>query len=204
MKRVFVAIVFVPLLALLAMGCSLMKSALSEPEWSGNYALEGECDIPQLNDGSMYTTAQTHPPEYVRGEQMDDSRFSDAIITFKEPKDVRRIVLRRRSEDSVPVDVDIVVMAGDEWQTIKEARGEVGDNVDIRLKVVADKLRIRVQRATRTAKGKAAIAKSSSGGETMGRGRAAELERLLREPVKLAEIEVYGLKAKEESQTSGT
>jgi len=203
MQRVFVAIVLVSSLALLVAGCSAMKAIFGEPEWSENYALEGECDIEQLNDGSMYTTAETHPPEYVRGEQMDDSRFSDAIITFKEPKDVRKIVLRRRPEDSVPVDVDVVIMVDGEWQTIKEVRGEVGDSIDIRLKTVADKLRIRVQRATRTAKGKAAIAKSSGGG-TIGRGRAAELERLLREPVTLAEIEVYGLKAQEESQTSGT
>lgn len=203
MQRVFAAIVLVPLLVLLAAGCSLMKSALGEPEWSENYALDGECDVPQLNDGSMYTTGETHPPEYVRGQQMDDSRFSDAIITFKEPKDVRKIVLRRRSDDAVPVDIDIVVMADDEWKTIKEVRGEVGDDVDVRVKTVTDKLRIRVQRATRTAKGKVAITKSSGGG-TRGRGRAAELERLLREPVTLAEIEVYGLKVEGESQTPGT
>ena len=203
MQRFVVVTVIVSLLALFAAGCASMKSALAEPEWSRNYALEGECDIPQLNDGSMYTTGNTHPPEYVRGEQADDSRFSDAIVTFKEPKDIRKIVLRRRSEDSIPLDVDIVVIKNDEWQTVKEVRGEVGDDVDIRLKVVADKVRIRIQRATRTAKGKAAIAKSSGGG-TRGRGRQAELERLLREPVKLAEIEVYGLKSEEEAQASDT
>jgi hypothetical protein len=203
MQRFVVFTVLLSLLALFAAGCAVMKSALAEPEWSKNYALEGECDIPQLNDGSMYTTGKTHPPEYVRGERPDDSRFSDAIITFKEPKDIRKIVIRRRPEDSVPLDVDIVVMKDDEWQTVKEARGEIGDDVDVRLKIVADKLRIRIQRATRTDKGKAAIAKSSGGG-TRGRGRQAELERLLRQPVKLAEIEVYGLKSEEEAQASET
>ena len=202
MQRVLAAIVLVPLLALLIAGCSIMKSALSEPKWSENYAIDGECDIPQLNDGSMYSTGKTHPPEYVRGGPMDDSRFSDAIITLKEPKDIRRIVVRRRPEDSVPVDVDIVIMEGDEWKTIKEVRGEVGEDLDIRIKTVADKIRVRVQRATRTAKGKVAITKSSSG--TTGRGRSAELERLLREPLTLAEIEIYGLKPEEEAQTSGT
>jgi hypothetical protein len=180
-----------------------MKSVFGDPEWSENYALEGESDIEQLNDGSMYTTGKTHPPEYVRGKKTDDSRFTDAIITFKEPKDVRKIVLRRRSEDSVAVDIDVVVMADGEWQTIKEVRGEIDDDIVVRVKTVTDKLRIRVQRATRTAKGKTAIAKSAGGG-TRGRGRTAAVERLLREPVTLAEIEVYGLKSKEESQASGT
>ena len=202
MQRVFVATFLASLLALFAAGCASMSSMLAEPEWSENYALEGECDVPELNDGSMYTTGQTHPPEYVRGEQVDDSRFSDAIVTFREPKDIRKIVLRRRSEDSVPVDVDILSMADGEWETIKEVRGEVGDDIDMRIKAVTDKLRVRIQRATRTAKGKVAMSRTTSG--TRGRGRGAEMERILREPIKLAEIEIYGLKVEGESQTSGT
>ena len=196
MQRVFVAITLVSLLVISAVGCSSMSSMLSEPEWSENYVLKGECDLPELNDGSMYTTAKMHPPEYIKGERADDSRFSDAIVTLKEPKDIRRIVLRRRSEDVAAVDIDILVMEGDDWKEVKQVRGEVGidsergNDIDIRLKVVADKIRIRAQRATRTAKGKSAV---SSAGTSGGR-RGAQMERVLREPIKLAEIEMYGIK----------
>lgn len=198
MQRFFpVAAVLLPLLAVFALGCGGVSSMLKDPEWTENYALAGECDIEQLNDGSMYTTATTHAPEYIRGEQMDDSRFTDANVTLKEPKDIRRIVVRRRSEDSVPVDLDILAMINGELQNIKEVRGEVKDDIDIRVKVVTDHLRIRAQRATRTAGGKAAITKSTS--SARGRGRSADMDRVLREPPKFAEIELYGFKAEEES-----
>jgi hypothetical protein len=170
---------------------------LKEPEWTENYALAGECDIEQLNDGSMYTTATTHPPEYIRGQQMDDSRFTDTNITLKEPKDIRRIVVRRRSEDSIPVDLDILAMLNGELQTIKEVRGAVKEDIDVRVKVVTDQFRIRAQRATRTAGGKVAITKSTS--SSGGRARAAEMDRVLREPPKFAEIELYGFKLEEGS-----
>ncbi len=192
-----VAAVLLPLLVVFALGCGAISSMLKEPEWTENYALAGQCDIEQLTDGSMYTTAVTHPPEYIRGQQMDDSRFTDANITLKEPKDIRRVVVRRRSEDSVPVDLDILAMINGELQTVKEVRGEIKDDIDIRVKVVTDQLRIRAQRATRTAGGKAAITKSTT--STTGRARAAEMDRVLREPPKFAEIELYGFKAEEES-----
>lgn len=194
MQRFLTAVVLLPLLAVFAAGCGSISSALKEPEWSKNYALEGECDVEQLNDGSMYTTGKTHPAEYVRGGQTDDSRFTDAIITFKTPVDIRRIVVRRRSEDSVPVDLDILVITNGEWETIKEVRGEIKDDIEIRIKAAADKFKIRAQRATRTSKGKAAVAKSTSGG---GRARSAAVERVLREPLTFAEIEMYGLKEAE-------
>jgi hypothetical protein len=198
MQRFFpVAAVLLPLLAVFAVGCGGVSSMLKEPEWTENYALAGECDIEQLNDGSMYTTATTHPPEYIRGEQMDDSRFTDANITLKEPKDIRRIVVRRRSEDSVPVDLDILAMINGELQIVKEVRGEIKDDIEIRVKVDTDQLRIRAQRATRTAGGKAAITKSTS--STRGRARTAEMDRVLREPPKFAEIELYGFKSEEGS-----
>jgi len=197
MQRFFpVAAVFLPLLVAFALGCGGVSSMLKDPEWTENYALAGECDIEQLNDGSMYTTAATHPAEYIRGQQMDDSRFTDTNITLKEPKDIRRIVVRRRSEDSVPVDLDILAMINGELQTVKEVRGEVKDDIDIRLKVVTEQFRIRAQKATRTAGGKAAIAKSSS---ARGRARGADMDRVLREPPKFAEIELYGFKAEEGS-----
>ena len=198
MQRFFpVAAVLLPLLVVFAVGCGGVSSMLKEPEWTENYALAGECDIEQLNDGSMYTTATTHPPEYIRGEQMDDSRFTDANITLKEPKDIRRIVVRRRSEDSVPVDLDILAMINGELQIVKEVRGEIKDDIEIRVKVDTDQLRIRAQRATRTAGGKAAITKSTS--STRGRARTAEMDRVLREPPKFAEIELYGFKSEEGS-----
>jgi hypothetical protein len=192
-----VAAVLLPLLVVFALGCGAISSMLKEPEWTENYALAGECDIEQLNDGSMYTTATTHPPEYIRGQQMDDSRFTDANITLKEPTDIRRIVVRRRSEDSIPVDLDILAMLNGELQTVKEVRGEIKDDIDIRVKVVTDQLRIRAQRATRTAGGKAAITKSKS--SATGRARSAEMDRVLREPPKFAEIELYGFKSEEGS-----
>ena len=198
MQRFFpVAAVLLPLLAVFAVGCGGVSSMLKEPEWTENYALAGECDIEQLNDGSMYTTAATHPAEYIRGQQMDDSRFTDTNITLKEPKDIRRIVVRRRSEDSIPVDLDILAMLNGELQTIKEVRGAAKDDVEIRVKIVTDQFRIRAQRATRTSKGKVAITKSTS--SATGRARTAEMDRVLRQPPKFAEIELYGFKAEEGS-----
>jgi len=200
MQRIFVAITLVSLLVISAVGCSSMSSMLSEPDWSENYVLEAECDLPELNDGSMYTTAKMHPPEYIKGERPDDSRFSDAIVTLKEPKDIRKIVLRRRSEDVAAVDVDILIMKNGDWKEVKQVRGEIGvdsergNDIDISLKVVADKIRIRAQRATRTSKGKMAISSTDSSGR-----RGAQMERILREPIKLAEIEMYGLKIQEGS-----
>ena len=189
--------VLLPLLVVSALGCGAISSMLKEPEWTENYALAGECDIEQLNDGSMYTTAATHPAEYIRGQQMDDSRFTDTNITLKEPKDIRRIVVRRRSEDSVPVDLDILAMLNGELEIIKEVRGAVKDDIDVRVKVVTDQFRIRAQRATRTAGGKVAITKSTS--STRGRARTADMDRVLREPPKFAEIELYGFKSEEGS-----
>jgi HSP20 family molecular chaperone IbpA len=191
-----IAAVLLPLLFVFALGCGGISSMLKEPEWTENYALAGECDIEQFNDGSMYTTATTHPPEYIRGQQMDDSRFTDTNITLKEPKDIRRIVVRRRSEDSIPVDLDILAMVNGELQIIKEVRGVVKDDIDVRVKVVTDQFRIRAQRATRTAGGKVAITKSTS---ARGRARTADMDRVLREPPKFAEIELYGFKSEEES-----
>ncbi len=191
MQRLYVAIVLLPSLILFAAGCSSMSSMLGEAEWSENYALEAECDVPEMNDGSMYTSGQTHPPEYIRGERPDDSRFSDAIITLKEPKEIRKIVVRRRSEDVVPIDVNVFAMVKDEWELISDrARGEIDQDVSIMVRAVTSQIKIRAQRATRTAKGKAAIVQSGQ----RGPGRRTEMERILREPIKIAEIEVYGLK----------
>ena len=192
MQRILVAIVLV---SVLATGCAVVSSMLSDPEWSENYALKGECNVEQMVDGSMYTTGKTQPPEYVKGERADDSRFNDVILTLKEPKDIRRINIRRRSEDTVAMDLDIYAWVDGEWQISKEVRGAVGqdnekgNDVDIRVKMVTDRVKIRAQRATRTAKGKSALSKTGV--------RTTEMERALREPIVFAEIELYGLKESE-------
>ena len=193
MQRICIAIVLTTLLALLSTGCAM----LAQPDWSENYALEGECDVEQLSDGSMYTTGETHMPEYIRGQRADDSRFSDAILTFKEPKTIKKIVIRRRPEDSVAVDINVLAMINGDWKMVKQARGEIKDDINIMVSTTTDKLKIRAQRATRTAKGKSGIARSAGGGS--GRGRRTQVERVLREPLRFAEIEIYGLKPKEES-----
>ena len=196
MRRTYVAIALVPLLALFATGCSVMSKVFSEPQLSDNYALEGECDVPELVDGSMFSRGRTHPPVYVKGQRPDDSRFTETIVTLKAPKSINRILVRRLSEDSVPVDLDIQVMKDGEWEVIKEVRGTVEDDIKVSVNTVTDKVKIRAQRATRTAKGKVAVTKSNRGGAT-GRGRRAEIQTLLRDPITLAEIELYGIKTEE-------
>ena len=194
MQRIFVIFALVASMALFSAGCGSMKSMLSDPAWSENYALKGECTVEQMIDGSMYTAGETRPAEYKKGEEVDDSRFSEVTLTLKEPKDIRKIVLRRRSEDSVPVDLDILVMEDGDWKTLKTLRGQVGvdsergNDIDIRVKVVTDQIKIRAQRATRTAKGKIAISTRDSSGR-----RTAQIDRILRQPIKIAEFEVYGL-----------
>lgn len=187
------------LLAFLVVGCAV----LAEPKWSENYALKGVCDVEQLNDGSMYTSGQTHPPEYVKGEKPDDSRFNDAIITLKSPQEIRRIVVRRRPEDTVPVDLNIYAMIDNQWQLIKDVRGEAKSDIDVKINAIkTDKIKVRAQRSVRTAGGKSAVVQSGGRGRIAGgRGGAAEVERILREPVKFAEIELYGLQTEETGKT---
>jgi len=203
MQRVCVVGVLVTLLALLTTGCGSMKSVLADPEWSENYALEADCDVPNLIDGSMYTTGQTILPEHTRGTKAEDSRFTNVTVTLKKPKDIKRVVIRRRSEDSAVLDVDVMAMVDGEWKEVRKIRGEIGNDnasgndVDIRIKAVTDKVMVKIQRATRTADGKSAIAAAPGSGG--GRDRGAQIERLLQQPIKLAEIELYGVKAEQES-----
>jgi len=196
MRLISVSIVLVALLGLFLAGCGGLSSMLAEPEWSENYALEAECDVPEMNDGSMYTKGETHPPEYVRGQPVDDSRFSDVIVTFKEPKDIRKIILRRREDYAVAVDVNIMAMSNDKWELVKEMRGVVDNDVNIMVRTVTDKLKIRAQMATRTAKGKSGVAKAQN---VTSR---TEVSRILREPIKIGEIEIYGLRPKSELETA--
>ena len=195
MQRVSVAGVLIPLLIVLAAGCAMLAS----PEWSDNYALEAECSVPEMIDGSMYSSGQTQPPEYIKGERADDSRFMDVILTLKEPKDLRKILIRRRSEDNVPVDVNIFAMVNDEWKLVSDStRGADKDDIDIPVRVATGKVKIRTQRATRTAGGKSAIGRTAD----TGVGRRRQVETILRQPVKYAEVEVYGLKPKAEAEKS--
>jgi hypothetical protein len=197
MQRAFVIIIFSTLIALFVTACGGMKSVLSDPEWSENYSFQADCDVPKMIDGSMYTAEEARRAEYIKGQPADDSRFTNVTITFREPKDIKRILVRRRTEDSAPLDLDILAMEDGEWKTVKKVRGEIGtdnergNDIDIRLSVVTDKIRVRVQRASRTASGKLGI---TVRGGASGRARSAELERILRQPVKLAEIEIYGVK----------
>lgn len=195
MQRVSVAGVLVPLLIVFVAGCGM----LAAPEWSDNYALEATSSVPEVNDGTMYSSGKTQPAKYIKGVRPDDSRFTDVILTFKEPKELRKVVVRRRSEDNVAVDINVFAMIKDEWTLISDStRGEIKDDINIGIRAHTDKLKIRSQRAIRTAKGKTAIAKSAD----RGAGRRRQVETILRQPLKYAEIEVYGIKAKAESAES--
>ena len=193
MQRVFVAVVLVALLMAFVAGCGM----LAEPEWSENYALGAQSNVPNVIDGSMYSSGETQTAEYVKGERADDSRFNDIILTFKEPKLLRRVILRRRTEDNVAIDVNVFAMMDDEWVQISDTtRGEVSDDVAINIRTTTDQLKLRVQRAIRS-KGKSAMVASSD-----STGRRRNMERVLRQPVKFAEVEVYGVKAKTETKES--
>ncbi len=194
MQRVSVVGVLVPLLIAFVAGCAILAS----PEWSENYALEATLNVPEMNDGSMYSSGKTQPAEYIRGQRADDSRYSDVLITFKEIKDVRKILIRRRSEDNTAVDINIFAMMNDEWKLISDAtRGADKDDISILIRAKTDKIKIRSQRATRTAGGKTAISRSGDSGN-----RRRQIESILREPLKYAEVEVYGLKPKAKPEAS--
>ena len=198
MQRISVAGVLFPLLIVFAAGCGTISSMLAEPEWSENYALEAESNVPQLVDGSMYSRGDAKPAEHIRGRRADDSRYTDIILTFKEPKDIKRIVLRRRPEDSTAVDVNVFAMVNDEWKQVHDlTRGEVDDDIKISLRTTTNKLKIRVQRASRTAKGKSSV---TSGTNRGGRTSRTQIESILREPIKFAEVEIYGLKPKAKTE----
>lgn len=192
MQRFYLTIGMLASLALFLAGCGGVSSMLSEPPLTENYALSGTSDVPNLTDGSMYTTEKAKIPEYVRGGDQEESRFSEVTVTLKEPKDIRKIAIRRRPDDVVAVDVDIEAMVNGEWNNIKEIRGSIDSDMDARVKVVTDQIKVKIQRATRTADGKSAIA--TGPGASSGRRRGAEVDRILYDPVKLAEIELYGFK----------
>ena len=193
MQRVFVAIVLVFLLVALAVGCSM----LAEPEWSDNYAVKAQCNVPEMNDGSMYSSGKTQMPEYVKGAPADDSRFNDVVFTFPEPKLLRKVLLRRRKEDLVAIDVNIFALIDDKWKLLTDTtRGAITEDVSVNIRTTTTKLKIRTQRATR------AKTKSSATAGSEGRGSSQQMERVLREPVKFAEIEIYGLKPKVETKES--
>lgn len=198
MQRISVAGVLFPLLIMFIAGCSSISSMLAEPEWSENYALEAKSNVPELIDGSMYSRGKAKPPEHIRGQRGDDSRFTDIVLTFKEPKDIRKIVLRRRSEDSTAVDVNIFAMINDKWKMINDlTRGEMDDDLKISVRTNTNKLKIRVQRASRTAQGKSSI---TSGTNRGGRTTRTQIQSILREPITFAEVEVYGLKPKAKTE----
>ena len=196
MKRFTYTLTFLLALTLIVSGCS----KLAEPNWS---KLEVISDVEQFTDGSMYTTAQTQIPEYVKGESKDDSRFTDAIVSLKKPQDIRRILIKRRAEDAVPVDLNVYILSGKEgedWKLAKEVRGEEKTDIDVKISSTpAAKIKIKAQRASRTASGKSAIAakpNAGAGNKQTGRkatGGSLQADRVLREPVKFAEIEIYGI-----------
>ena len=196
MQRIFAAIVLATLLAVVTAGCSM----LAEPGYSENYAIKSKSTIPEMIDGSLRTAGKMQRPEYVRGAAADDSRYNDAIITLKEPKEIRKIVVRRRADEVVSVDINVEAMIDDEWKVIKQVRGMDKQDISILVKTVTDKIKVRAQRASRTGKGKSGIAQAARG--QRGGGRRQDMSRLLREPVMIAEIEVYGLATKEESKDS--
>ncbi len=188
MKRFIYTLVSLIVLTSLLAGCA----ALKEPNWA---KLEVTSEAEQFTDGSMYTTAETQMPEYVKGEGRDDSRFRDAIVSLKSMQPVKRILIRRRNEDVVAADLDIYAMIDKEWKLIKEIRGIESTDIDVKISTTrTDKIKIRAQRATRTASGKSAVASGAqgAGGRRIGNDPGAA-ERLLREPLKFAEIEVYGI-----------
>jgi len=85
-------------------------------------------------------------------------------------------------------------MKNDEWKMIHDlTRGEMDDDLKISVRTNTDKLKIRVQRASRTSKGKSSV---TSGTSRSGRSSRTQVETILREPIKFAEVEVYGLKPK--------
>jgi hypothetical protein len=187
---------FASLLALVLFiaGCA----SLAEPQWA---KLDVTSDIEQFTDGSMYTTGQTQNPEYVKGEKLDDSRFTEAYVSLKSPQDIKRILIRRRAEDAVATDLNIFAMVNKEWQPVKEVRGDEKAEIDVRVNTVkTDKIKIRAQRSLKTSTGKSAVqqgggANKQGGARRAGQAGAGEAERVLREPLKFAEIEVYGIAA---------
>lgn len=190
MKRIFYAFASLFVLTIVLAGCA----ALKEPNWA---KLEVTSEVEQFTDGNMYTTAQTQIPEYVKGEARDDSRFTDAIVSLKTMQDVKRIVIRRRAEDTVPVDLDVYAMINEEWKILKEIRGEEKSDIDVKINSTeTNKIKIRAQRATRTSSGKSSVTAQAQTGAKQGAKRSNDpgaAERMLREPLKFAEIEVYGL-----------
>jgi hypothetical protein len=188
MKKIIFTFASLIVLASFLAGCAVLK----EPSW---VKLEAKSEVEQFTDGSMYTTAETRMPEYSKGDARDDSRFRDAVVSLKTVQPVKRIVVRRRTEDVVAADIDLYAMIGEEWELIKEIRGIESADIDIKINTTkTDKIKIRAQRATRTAAGKSAVATGAqgAGGKRIGNDPGAA-ERLLREPLKFAEIEVYGI-----------
>lgn len=196
MQRIFTVIILATLLAIIAVGCSI----LAEPEYSDNYAIRAECTVPEMIDGSIRTAGKMQPPEYVRGEAADDSRYNDAIITLKEPETIRKITVRRRPGEDVSVDINVEAMIDGKWKLIKEVRSAEDQDIDILVNTHTDQIKVRAQRSTLTSKGKSGVAQAAKG--QGGRTRSQDVTRLLREPVMIAEIELYGLAPKEESKGS--
>ncbi|HGJ65786.1 TPA: hypothetical protein ENS27_10390 [bacterium] len=201
MKRIIYSLISLIAITLILSGCAVLK----EPTWT---KLEVTSEVEQFTDGSMYTTAEAQMPEYIKGEARDDSRFRDAVVSLKSVQPVKRVLIKRRTEDTVVVDIDLYAMINSEWQIVKELRGIETTDIDIKINTTnTDKIKIRVQRATRTASGKSAVvsqpqAGGAGGGRKVGNDPGAA-ERILREPVKFAEIEVYGISEEPIAQKTG-
>lgn len=193
-RNISIFIVSLVCLSFLLSGCAF----LAEPKYE---KYEATSDVEQFTDGSMYTTAKTQIPAYVKGKDIEDNRFTEAVVKLKSPKEVRKVTVRRRAEDTVPIDINVLAKVGEEWKMLRQIRGEVKSDIDIQITpIVTKEIKIEAQRATRTADGKSAISMGTGReGSRRGASGGGEIERLLREPVKIAEIEVYGL-AKTEAQ----
>ena len=130
MKRLPLIITTITLLYLSGCQAGILGKFFMGQEWSENYALlEGTtCTTPAMIDGNMDTVGK--------------SGRHEVIITLPERKSIHRILIRGANIE----DYILYASQGSEglWKQITKQKNNRSDTIEIRVSIVADKLRFRI------------------------------------------------------------
>jgi hypothetical protein len=120
-------------------GCSLAAHGSWGQEWSENYALgDGvQCTVPEMIDGNVGTVGK--PIAHSEGNALFP--YAEVEIVLPEKKAINRIVIYNRGLKTFKILAPIG--EGDNWQIVKRVRKNTKEDVDIRMSVVTDRIKIR-------------------------------------------------------------
>jgi len=123
-----------------ANGFTLSAHGLWEQEWSENFAQDTgvRCTVPEMIDGDISTVGRP----IVHKETNAVFPYAEVEITLPEKRAIHRMVIHNRGLETFKVLAS--TGEGDNWQIVERVRKNTKEEVAIRMSVVSDKLKIRI------------------------------------------------------------